>query len=289
MNKSNKVFLTAIGGAFVVVAIFAGAYRYITANSSDYSSGLKLAKWETLVIGNNLLTKTMSLPAFSSISADGNFDVEVSQGQGSNILVSTDKTTLSQVKVSVSGSDLNLMQNQSAYTYDDSSKLIKATITTKAIKTINLNGDSVLHMKNIRANNLEVNMAGDSVGYLQGDMKNIHINMLENTVLHVNLVSEDAIDLKISGNGKVELTGATKALSINSIGNATIDASKLTANNVDINATGASSVIVHAAATLSVDATGESAIQYYGNPVVTKNVIGESTVEQVGTDYSSAN
>ncbi|MFN7098568.1 MAG: GIN domain-containing protein [Gammaproteobacteria bacterium] len=287
MRKSNKTLLVVIGGALLTIVALAVSYRYIATNTANYSTSVKLEKWESIVIGNNLLAKKINLPAFSAISADGNFDIEVTQADKSNILVDTDKDTLSQIKVAVTGADLSLLESLPVYVMFPT--VVSTKITTTALDNINLSGQTMLHADNIRTENMTINMTGNSTAYLKAKVKTVHVNLLSNSELHLDVGNSRALDLKVSGNGEVYLSGVTKNLAIETLGNAAIDAGKLAADDVTIKAAGSSDVVVQANRKLTVESAGDCAIRYIGNPEVTKNVVGESTVVKVGTDYSSAN
>jgi hypothetical protein len=284
MNKSSKVLLMTIGGALVAIGIIMAAYRYVTADSIDYADAKKLAEWETMVVGNNLYAKTMSLPTFSSLSANGNFDVAIKQGNESKISIATDKQVFPNIHVTLKNNDLALSQHENI-----AMPTVKAAVTTKNIKNINLDGQTMIHANNIQGQDLTINMDGNSVGYVQGDIKAIKINLNGDAELHFDAANEDTIYVQINGNGKLFLSGTAKELSILSAGNADVNAAQLTVNDVNINAAGASTVMVNVTNQLTINAVGSCAVKYSGNPVVKKNVIGESTVEQVNMDYSSAN
>lgn len=277
MRKSKKILGLVAGGIFAAMLVTS-----VSIVAFDACDGQNCSANSKHITGNGkIVTKSAIVTEFNAINVGGQFEVVIDKGKQSSASVTTDENILPYVNMSVSDHTLNV-GIQSGISVS-ASKIEKVNITTLALHNINLGGDAILRATKMDSDDLALSMGGKSVGYLQGDIKNLQIKLLGKSELHVDVANSNSIDLNIAGNGTVYLSGTVKKLSIATAGKALVFAKNLTADEVAIAGAGKSEVTIHAVKTLSVLTAGQSHIKYYGDPTINKNAFGDVTVEKLGS------
>ncbi len=272
MKTSKKILLATASGVFATVLVLTASFRACAATNSWGGNE---------IVGNGkIVTKSTTAANFDNVTVGGLFDVTINPGTAGNVIVTTDENILPYINVTTANNGLNV-GIQSGVSLSPSQNN-KVTITAQTLHNMSFGGKTIFHAANLNSDHLNLNMGGKSVGYLQGDIKNLQLSLGGNSELHVTVANDDTINLTMGGKGDVSLAGTVKSLTITTGGKATIDAKNLTADDVTISGAGDSDITVHATKTLSVNTAGRSDIKYYGNPTVNKNTVGMVTVEKVG-------
>ncbi len=266
MTKSNKIILTTLLVACVIIVAICASLNALTI------SRLK---------GNGeISTKTMTLSNFSAISINGNIDLSLTQKTPINMTVTTDSNILPYIEAR------NINQNLIIGLKDNIdihlAQPIQIVINTPALQGINLNGKTVLHASQLATSSLTVNASGNSLSYLQGDIKKLKLDLSGKSEAHIQLAEDDSISLNMSGKSIVYLSGKVNTLKINVAGKTTVIAQDLIANQVIINGVGEPDITVHAVKDLTVRMVGKSSVKYYGNPNIEKNGVGDNVLEALG-------
>lgn len=110
---------------------------------------------------------------------------------------------------------------------------------------IDLKGGSVIHNLNVKAPDVEINMAGASKAVL-------------------SLKASD-VDADLSGASRVELTGETLDLDIELSGASRFDGEEFEVQDATVKASGASNVDIRPTSSLNVELSGASKCRYYGD------------------------
>lgn len=273
--KNSKKLLWIISGVILAIALIIS-----TSFRASASSLLSSLTNNTTIIGNGkIVTKSIAVTGFDAVNIGGKFDVTIHPGNPSSVVMTTDENILPYINTSVSQTTLNIgMQSNTSVSTSQAEKIF---ITSPTLHTITVGGKTTLHAANINTDHLAFTLNGKSIADLQGNIKNLQLNLNGKSELHVAVMHDDTIDLTMGGKGIVYLSGVVKNLNIISGGQATILAKNLIADNVTISGAGESNITVQALKTLSISTAGKSDIKYYGNPTINRNSFGASSLEKL--------
>ncbi len=182
--------------------------------------------------------KILDLAPFSRIAVSGNAEVTVKQGKDQKVAITADTKTMPFLEIYVKGDELFIKKKSTGFLNRcPSSCLVKAEITVKELKEIDLSGSVKLKGQNIDADELLVDTAGSA---------------------------------------SVKLEGSARKLIVDASGSAHIDTSLLKAEIVEADASGSVDAKVHAEKELEVDISGSGQVRYSGNPAKVKTDVSGS-------------
>lgn len=276
MKASSKLLLTTFGGMFFTLLVLVFALRYIFLDNTCYASASDFELSNQSLIQGQVMTKTALLPPINSVKLEGNFAANLTNGPANILTISGPVDNFPPLKLSVRSEQLNIIEKNT-----DNALPVNLALTLPSVNSISVAGQTTLQAKQLIGDKLELNMQGNSVANVQGDIKNIIIHLNGNAKLYLNAANEDTVNIQIAGSGSVVISGAAKKLIIKSAGNTIVDAKQLTAEVVAIKAAGNSVISIRAVQALTVSAAGSCSIRYYGTPTITKMLAGESSIEQI--------
>ncbi|MGB3467372.1 MAG: DUF2807 domain-containing protein, partial [Cyclobacteriaceae bacterium] len=197
---------------------------------------------------NNFNGKTnfYDLKDFTSIEANGLFEVEIIQGTTYSVQAKGPNNSLNKSDIYMSGSTLILdfNKNRNWYTsYRDEDK-IGVVITVPKLEEMEISGASKIYLRDFKTDRLSINLSGAST--LEGTVK------------------ADDVTIDMHGACNITLKGVTRKLTADIGGASHLRTDKLIAETVKVDAGGASKANVYGDVTIDLEASGASRIYYSG-------------------------
>lgn len=193
--------------------------------------------------GNGTLTdQNIPLKDIQNVKISGHFIIHINQNPNSNLLkVHTDQNLQPL---------LNIKQHDSLLTIDSSHSLIKPsktpelTLTLSTLTHVEINGDNIIDL---------------------------------------NQIKTPLLQLVLNGHQRAHLTGKALRFDLTAIGDNTLEAKNFSAKKVSIVANGHNNLVIACQnADLSIKANGANAILYVGKPLhLQEKIIGNTTVTTV--------
>lgn len=171
----------------------------------------------------NLQTERRDVPAFTAVKAGGATNLEIVAGEQQSIEVTTDDNLLEMTKTYVKNDTLYIERRGNVWT----SSALKVRVTVPQLKRLDLSGASRADLKNVRA---------------------------------------DQFELDLSGASKVNIEGEAATFNADMSGASDLNAENFKTAKAIIEASGASKATVFVSEDLNADASGASKIYYAGNP-----------------------
>jgi len=208
----------------------------------------------------NVLTKPISVPAFSKLQVGSAFDVTVSVGTQQAVTLHVDDNVVAHVDVGVSGGTLRIRLKPRVSVSDAT---LKADVTTPSLTSVELTGAGRVHLpSDFPASSLSVTESGASV--LDGSLRG------------------DQAKLSLSGASSATLSGNVMHLIVDGRWASRLEALDLQLADLEISLAGASQATVSVSGTLSAEVSGASTLRYRGSPRFSKKeTSGASSIEQV--------
>lgn len=254
--------------------------------------------------------KSFNVSGFEGIDAGGVFEIELVKGGSESLSIETDAEIMPHVKVSVSAGVLRLSLDSKSLPvkFKKNMKAVKAYISIKNLKSVNLSGVTTLTTTGLfNPNDFVARISGVSkVEGLSIEAKSIKVNLSGASSLSVKGKAETAsfdisgaskakinhdfggLKLEASGASKIEMTGSYEYAELSFSGAVKADLSGGSANKVilemsgasnfyavefpvkemDIKVSGVSNVNVNVIDAISVEVSGGSNVRYKGNPQI---------------------
>ena len=204
------------------------------------------------VNGNgNVTTVAHPIPDFHSVEINGAYSVELIQGEGYGVEVTTDENLQDLIGVEVNDGVLIISSEKRM---NNATKL-KLTINSNEYRALEING--AVDLKSLTP--------------LYGDRLSVEVNGASS--LQMALVYDELVS-SISGAASLKFKGEVDRVTQEVSGAASINAFELVAQEVLVDVGGAGSVQVHATEFLNATITGIGSITYEGNPEVEKHISG---------------
>jgi hypothetical protein len=214
------------------------------------------------VHGNgDIVSQDRKVSRAEKIVIKGNFDVILTHGTETAVMIKTDENLQKLILMSESEGELVFKTKQKFNLKSDHG--IKIYITTPKLTGVYLagSGNIVGKGKFVGADKLIIDIAG------QGDVE-----------LEVNTPK---VDVGIKGSGNVNLKGETKNASFDIAGSGDCNAETLKAENASIKVAGNGNVNVYADVKLDIKIMGSGDVFYKGNAEVSQKVLGSGNIKKV--------
>ncbi len=246
MNSRNSFWFWFVlfGGLLMVMLV------------SPFSRGCKNEK----VKGNgNLETVSRSVAGFNEIFLAGSIDLKVRQGEKFDVKIHADENLLKHINLDKKGSQL-VIKMQKGIRYSSANPIVISIVMPRLTKVSSAgSGDIEIENQFVSDNKLELSVAGS--GNVKGS---IH--------------SPDVV-ASIAGSGDMTLQGECRNLDVNILGSGNFRAADLKSENADLNIAGSGDIQVFVSQELKANIAGSGNIRYAGNPLkVERNVAGSGAV-----------
>lgn len=197
----------------------------------------------TLLVGVDVFAaeQTRNLPAFTSISSDGVFNLKVSVGEAQSVKLSSEEENLDRVGTEVVNGELKLTFKNKSKNYN-SKDGISVLISLPNLSKMRIKGVGPTEIKHIKS---------------------------------------DEFELNYEGVGMVKASGKVKTFSLNANGVGKVDAHELKSQIANVSLNGVGEASVYASDTLNASLNGIGSMVYYGKPPhLNKTVNGLGKVSQ---------
>lgn len=199
---------------------------------------------------------------FEAISISGAFDVILSQGDETVVVVSASDVSIRDlITTEVRGNTLYLGFKKSNFDFR-SNRRLKAYISFPDLKNLEMGGSGDIRIDGVlKLESLGVNISGSSDFYGTIEAKNLKLSS--------------------SGSSDYKLSGRVDNVKILVSGSSDISAYGLITDYCDITCSGNSEIEITVEKELIVSVSGTSNIRYKGNGVITKqNLSGKSSIQK---------
>ena len=194
-------------------------------------------------------SKERNIKDFDKIELSGAIDLLLVEGKDEKVVVSaSSEEYASKIKTEVQGNVLKIHYEDKSFWHSEKNGKMKAFVTFKSLKGLEVSGACSVKAKNITAKNLKIELSGASSFDGNVSVGNAYLNLSGASSMHI---SGTATVLKIDASGACNLKGYD-----------------LKADYCKLDASGASDVRISVSKELSAEATGGSSVYYKGNCVV---------------------
>ena len=214
------------------------------------------------VDGNGTIeSRNYEVGNFSQVSIDGIGQVDIVQGERTNLTVTTDQNLFEYLIVDTQGDSLVLSTTPN--TGLDPTDGIRYALTVANLNQLSVDGAASVQAGALSAESLHLDLDGAA--------------SLDFAALDVA-----SLDVEIDGAGDVTVGGRADRSSVEVNGAGKVDLGKLESKSADVSVNGLATVTVWAADTLDAEINGAGTINYIGSPTVNQSVEGLGTIKSVG-------
>ena len=229
----------------------------------------------------NIVTKTVDVSNFDSVTLEGSGDVYIEQGRTESLTVSADDNIMPLLVNEVRGSDLVLTAkpNQNI----NPSKKIVYRITVKDLTALSLKGSGNYYVSPIKSDSMKLALSG-SGNINMDDLATGKLNMDLNGSGNIDIAQLTAtnIDTSANGSGNFKLAGKADTQDISFSGSGNYQAGDLQTATADITIPGSADVTVWVTDELKVHINGSGTVSYYGKPTVDQTGSGSGRIVSKG-------
>jgi hypothetical protein len=197
--------------------------------------------WSGIRGSGDVEEETRDIEKFEVLEVSGAFDVKVTLGEEPSLKLSGDDNLLKYVKIKNRGNRLEISTRKNINPRED----MRILITNPSLNKLDVSRANTIKIRDIDAEEFEVNISGACSVALKGDTEKLRIDM----------------------------SGASS-----------LEAAELISKHVRVDCSGASNATVYASESIYADASGVCSIKFDGNPVKTDlDASGVSSIESL--DY----
>jgi hypothetical protein len=231
--------------------------RYLILAAALFLAGCSFSSLPGVTGSGKLVTKQLTLGEFSQIDASSSFQVDVTQGATSSVVVTADDNAWDSVDVRNDGGTLHLSMKSGSY----NNTHVSAKIVTPHLSAFTLSGavNGSIEGFNDAAGRLDLSVSGAST--LNGGLR------------------QGQMTLDIAGASTVTLHGAADLVNVTVSGASHGGLEDFASDVIRADISGASNANVFARRKLDYDVSGASHLSYAGNPTIGQaQVSGASSV-----------
>ena len=215
--------------------------------------------WYNCIRGNGDIEEELrSTGSFSAIESEGSFEVYVTIGPQTEVIVEAEENLLKHIETEVRNGRLTIDTRRNRCL--KSTEPIRVFVTTPYVHELELDGSGLIDCNGIVNQNLEVDLNGS------GDI-----------FLGVNV---EYLDADISGSGKIKLWGTAEETDLRISGSGQIEAFDLVSDEAFTTITGSGDIYVQVHDYLDVRITGSGNVYYKGNPEIHVDITGSGDLIQ---------
>lgn len=211
------------------------------------------------ITGNGVrATENRTVSFFNKVKSDGSFNVYITNGEETDVLVVADENLLQYIETYVSGETLHLdieeMHSVKAVVP------LEVYITTPELKGISQSGSGKIVADYYEANHFDIVLSGSG-----------------------SILSEftsSSADVLLSGSGRIEISGLTDDAEVVISGSGNIEGADFAVTNCETHTSGSGNMWLSVEDELESHISGSGNVYYYGNPSVDKRISGSGNVIQ---------
>jgi hypothetical protein len=229
----------------------------------------------------NIMTQTVEVSDFNSVSLEGSGDVYIQQGKTESLTIEADDNILPLLETKVRGSEL-VLTTKPNQNIDPSQKIVYR-VTVKDLKGVSLKGSGNFYIDPVKSDSMDVLISGSgdikfkdlSTGKLSTDLNG------SGNIIADKLAAE-AVDASIKGSGDTRLAGKAGPQTISFDGSGNYLAGDLETPSANIDIAGSADVTVWVTDELNAQINGSGTVSYYGKPTVNQTGNGSGRIVSKG-------
>ena len=191
----------------------------------------------------NIITQNRNLGAFTTLSVGGDFDVEVTKGNNTKVIVEADDNIIDDIETSMDNGQLKIsIRNGLSY----NNVHMKVFVTVSELNKISSSASADVDVKDELSSENAIDLSASS-----GSSIKIIINTPE-------------ANANASSGGEIDISGRTKNFEVEVSSGSTINAMKLLSENTTAQASSGGTATVHASVKLDAQASSGGTISYRG-------------------------
>ncbi len=204
----------------------------------------------------NVITVERSLNSFEEICSQGQFDLYVKQGDGTDLIIEAEENLIPYISTRVKHGRL-VIDNADNRCLRPNLPM-KVYITVPTLEILELEGSGSITCDTFHIDDLTVNLLGSGV---------------------INIAAETSfLEVNLAGSGDIFLRGFADHTDLTISGSGTIHAYDLEQNNCIVNISGSGNMYVFVNELLDVHITGSGDVNYRGTPDVRTRITGSGSV-----------
>ncbi len=207
--------------------------------------------------GNGIeATEARAVAAFTKVKSSGDFDVQITNGDEFEILVTAEENILPYIETTVSNNTLFI---DIKGVHNVKNRLpINVFVTLPELESVKQSGSGTIITDFFSSEKMEFSISGSGSISSSVDVNNIEAD--------------------ISGSGWMIITGDANESDLSISGSGNIDSSELAVDDCYAHISGSGNMQVNAANTITAKISGSGNIYYTGNPITELNVSGSGKI-----------
>lgn len=233
--------------------------------------------WHHCIDGNgSTTTETRTLPAFTRMEVNGDFNVIVDTVSTFAALVTADENLQDLIITHVSGDKLVIESKHGNCL--NSSHPVEIRVSAPTVNNIELNGSGRVYCYGLDADELILGLSGS------GEMRLTQITAgsvrleLEGSGNVDCSVEVENLYSQIEGSGEIRINGSTLNSELRVIGSGHQRAGELHSDVCKAYISGSGIIDTDVSNSLDVTITGSGIVNYFGNPVITSHISGSGKI-----------
>lgn len=193
---------------------------------------------------------------YTSLVAEGVFDIIIVEGQDYDIQIVCPENKLPYIETSVINGELIITENNNRVSGNGPMQVF---VNKTVLSHLRNDGSGKISGKSLSATSINIENVGS------GNIK-------------LGVVSEESVHIFNDGSGTIELEGETTDILIDNRGSGNIDLLTLIANSGEVDNEGSGNVFINVSDLLKVRIDGSGNVLYMGNPSLQVNINGSGVV-----------
>lgn len=233
--------------------------------------------WHHCVEGNgHASTESRTLPPFSQIQVNGDFNVQVTTDTATVAVVEADENLQDLIKTYVSGDKL-IIESKNGDCLN-SSHTIGIRVTSPVMSNIELNGSGDVHCSNLNTNDLILRLSGSGkIECTRATARSVKLVLEGSGNIECEADMEDLYS-QIDGSGEIKIIGSALNSEIRVIGSGHQRADQLSTDVCITYISGSGIIDTRVSKSLDVTIIGSGIVNYLGNPVITSYISGSGKI-----------
>jgi len=229
--------------------------------------------WHRIEGNNDVTTETRSVPSFSKVFNEGQFDVYIIQASYNEVIMECESNLLPYIRTRVDGNNLyietrdNLQPNYP----------IKVFVYTPEIQEVNLSGSGLIYADSVYTDQLDVRLSGSGNIDMLVRAGEVDLEISGSGDSYMD-VEADLVEASISGSGEMEFVGFADRADFKISGSGSVHAYDFPVDDCYAKISGSGSMYVSVNSLLDVNISGSGSVYYLGNPVINSTISGSGSV-----------
>jgi len=228
-----------------------------------------------------IVTQTVDVSNFNSVSLEGSGDVYIQQGQTESLTIEADDNILPLLVTTVKGNEL-VLSTKPNQNINPSQKVVYH-ITVKDLKGVSLRGSGNFYVDPLKSDSMDVLLSGSGdITFKDLTTGKFSPDLNGSGNINANKLAATTIDASVKGSGDVSLAGKADSQTISFSGSGNYNAGELQTGSADIDIAGSTNATVWVTNALNVKVNGSGTVSYYGKPTVNQSGSGSGKIVSLG-------